>query len=187
MDSPTPIQKTQKRLTEKIMPNWVFNKLVIENATPAFYDYLNNNGFSFRKIIPCEEDIHAQEAAWGTKWDLEESNEVAQELMDDDVADFATAGDAPYNVIEALTLQFPTIKFALHYYGNFFGGTIFATGGLAIDESLSDDEDIKDHALNIFGITNEEEDDEDELPLIPDYITPCLSCQENNLFDVEDE
>lgn len=195
------------------MPNWCANRLTVENATVEFYEYLKANGFSFNKIVPVEQvkqdtglisaaqaieeneqQIDLQVAAWSTKWDLDESEhfEVASQLIENDTVDFDTAWSPPIAVIEALSDMFPTVKFRLDYYepGCWFAGTLFAVGGIGIDEECQDDESLKEFATETFGeefISDEEEVDEDEKLIVNDITTFCLSCQENNLFDPEDE
>ena len=179
------------------MPNWCQNRLSVSNLSDAFIDFLKDNGFSFQAILPIEkvkgieENLVEQEALWGTKWDLDEEEfaQVAFELIENNVVEFNTAYSPPLGVIEALSEQFPEVDFKLDYFevSCWFAGTFFASAGTSIDEPLNDDGDILALAKEVFEYESPEELDEDGVPVLQDdCITPCLSCQENNLFDVED-
>lgn len=165
------------------MPNWCSNKLTVVNATEEFYDFLKDHGFSFQAISPVEEVVAAtssiedeakaneqqlanQVEAWSTKWDLddEEQKQVAFELIENDVVYFNTAWAPPYGVMESLSELFPTVEFKLDYMelGCWFAGTIFAANGMAIDEPINDDDELKTFATEEFDYEWEDpEEDED--------------------------
>lgn len=133
------------------MPNWCENKLSVENVTPEFIEYLKAEGFSFEKMAkpdrPENDDsgfatVSAQADAWGTKWDLSESEqkEVADCLVSDGVATFDTAWSPPIEAINALSKKFPEVKFRLAYYegGVFFWGLCDIEEGHGLVEETSD-------------------------------------------------
>lgn len=157
------------------MPNWCQNKLTVENTTESFIDFIRENGFSFNKIAPVEqvsdneEQLANQVAAWSTKWDLdeEEQKQVAFELIENNVVHFNTAWCPPTAVIEALSEMFPSMDFRLDYFepGCFFAGSIFAGNGISTDETIDEEDEIKEFATEVFGWEwedDEEENDEEE-------------------------
>jgi hypothetical protein len=171
------------------MPNWCDNKLSIENPSAELIEYLKKEGFSFEKMAPPnrpESDengfatVDAQAAAWGTKWDLDESDqkEVADSLIENGVATFDTAWSPPTEAIMALSSLFPEDSFTLAFFesGCWFWGVEFFEDGLASGDSCAsggtpseavdflvkhmgyDEQD----AAEFVGLGDDEEDDESE-------------------------
>ena len=124
------------------MPNWCNNQLTVSGATPELRAYLEENGFSFDKIHPVAEPapdaepmrvIQLQNDAWGTKWDLDEPDQlrVARELLDVGTAYFDTAWSPPIAALEKLSAMFPDDTFGLTYCepgNNFAGNATFNEG-----------------------------------------------------------
>lgn len=157
------------------MPNWVVNKLSINNGTAELVNFLQENGFSFMKIAPYEKvsddskNTDTQIELWSTKWDLEDEfqKSVAEELIVNSEAYFDTASSPPFNAIEKLSEMFPESNFILDYYsgGDWYAGTFRAFAGVGIDEDMEDDDAIKEFAKDVFDeefLSDEEEEDGEE-------------------------
>ena len=134
------------------MPNWCNNQLTVTRATPELRAYLKNHGFSFGKINPLVEPegssedpgvIQLQIDAWGTKWDLDDPDQlrVADELLDTGIVFFDTAWSPPLAALEKLSAMFPNDSFSLTYCepGNHFAGTATFEGGTSHDVPAEDD------------------------------------------------
>ena len=116
------------------MPNWCNNKLTVTNSTPKLVAFLIEHGLSFEAIVKpeCPENdesgcatIGAQTAAWGTKWDLDETEarEAAESLLLSGNCTFDTAWSPPSEAIRALS-ELTGASFLLAYYepGMWFWG-----------------------------------------------------------------
>jgi hypothetical protein len=136
------------------MPNWCDNKITISNSTPAFEDFLKDEGgFSFERMVkpnrPESDEngwgtVSAQNEAWGTKWDLDENDakEVADSLIENNAASFDTAWSPPIEAITALSNMFPDVNFSLTYHEpgvGFYGVADFIDGGCFDEYSDIDD------------------------------------------------
>jgi len=145
------------------MPNWCNNQLTVSGATPELRAYLEENGFSFGKIHPVAEPPPDAEPmrvsqlyidAWGTKWDLDEPDQlrVARELLDVGTAYFDTAWSPPLAALEALSAMFPDDTFGLTYCepGNSFAGNATFEAGTSHDVPADDGEVMK-IASEVFG------------------------------------
>jgi len=144
------------------MPNWCENKLTVDNVTPAFQEFLKEEGgFSFERMVkpnrPESDEagwgtVAAQNAAWGTKWDLDENEarEIADLLADGNDAHFDTAWSPPINAIEALSQMFPEVSFTLYYHeaGMRFYGTADFSEGVCSDDYCNDAKG--EHYLNFL-------------------------------------
>jgi hypothetical protein len=108
------------------MPNWTHNKLTITNSTPKLEEFLKEHGLSFEAIVKPERPenygdgcstIAAQTDAWGTKWDLDETEakETAASLLKNDECIFDTAWSPPSEAIRALS-ELTGASFLLAYY-----------------------------------------------------------------------
>lgn len=163
------------------MPNWCVNRLTVSNKTPEFTAFLKEGGFSFERMAkpnrPESDEvgfatIHSQVDAWGTKWDLSESEakEAAETLLDCDYADFDTAWSPPINAIEALFKMFPEVSFTLSYYepGMCFYGTANFFDGVTSDDcrNVEDKEEYAAFLVEEFGF--DEEDARDQAGLNDD-------------------
>ena len=160
------------------MPNWCQNYLTVTGATPAFRSWLKD-GFSFQRMIPvslpktCRESaddswgrIESCQAAWGTKWDLAESEhcQVADELQETGSASFDTAWSPPLKAIGALSRQFPEVSFQLLYceLGMGYAGIARFQKGECQNESCGDHAGVRQMARDIFGYEEQEEAEEEE-------------------------
>jgi hypothetical protein len=164
------------------MPNWCVNRLTVSNKTPEFTAFLKENGLNFKKIAPPSYPekldnsgcaiINSQIYAWGTKWDLSESEakESAEFIMEYDYADFDTAWSPPINAIEALSKMFPEVSFTLSYYepGMCFYGTANFFDGVTSDDcrNVEDKEEYAAFLVEEFGF--DEEDARDQAGLNDD-------------------
>ena len=132
-------------------------------ATPELRAYLEENGFSFGKINPVAEPAPDAEPmqviqlyidAWGTKWDLDEPDQlrVARELLDVSTAYFDTAWSPPIAALEKLSAMFPDDSFGLTYCepGNSFAGNATFEAGTSHDVPAADDE-VLAIACEVFG------------------------------------
>ena len=149
------------------MPNWCNNKITISNSTPAFEDFLEDEGgFSFERMVkpnrPESDEngwgtVSAQADAWGTKWDLDESDakEVAVMLLDCGMASFDTAWSPPLEAIRALSEMFPEVEFSLAYHeqGCAFYGIADFTEGVCSDScsNIDNHQEYIDFLINEFG------------------------------------
>lgn len=108
------------------MPNWCNNKLTITNSTPKLEAFLKEHGLSFEAIVKPERPendengcatISAQTAAWGTKWDLDETEakETAASLLEKGECFFDTAWSQPSEAIRALS-ELTGASFLLSYF-----------------------------------------------------------------------
>jgi len=145
------------------MPNWCNNQLTVTGATPELRAYLEENGFSFDNIHPVAEPAPSADYlggiqpyidAWGTKWDLDEPDQlrVARELLDVGTAYFDTAWSPPIAALESLSDMFPDDLFSLTYceLGNHFAGTATFDAGTSFDEP-ADDGEVLAIASEVFG------------------------------------
>lgn len=133
------------------MPNWCNNKLTVTNSTPKLEAFLKEHGLSFEAIVKPERPendengfatIGAQNAAWGTKWDLDETEakETAASLLENGECIFDTAWSPPSEAIRALSEQ-TGASFLLAYYepGVWFWGAESIEDGSICEELVSDD------------------------------------------------
>ena len=147
------------------MPNWVNCKLTITNSTPKLEAFLKEHGLSFEAIVKpeCPENdetgcatIGTQTAAWGTKWDLDETEakETAASLLDIDECTFDTAWSPPSEAIRALS-ELTGASFRLAHYepGMWFWGVEDITDGYIQDELSCDQtqEQLKEFLVEYFG------------------------------------
>ena len=152
------------------MPNYCINRLTVSNKTPEFEAFLKEGGFSFERMAkpnrPESDEvgfatIDSQVDAWGTKWDLSESEakEAAETLLDCDYADFDTAWSPPINAIEALSKMFPEVDLTLAYYepGMCFYGTADFYDGMTSDDcrNVEDKEEYAAFLVEEFGYDEE--------------------------------
>ena len=169
------------------MPNWCENQIKISNSTPAFEDFLKDEGgFSFERMVkpnrPESDEngwgtVSAQADAWGTKWDLDENDakEVADTLLRCGMASFDTAWSPPLEAIRALSAMFPEVQFSLAYHEQgcaFYGIAEFIDG--SCEDSCSDINDRQEYvnflvnelgydeydAAECVGLNEEEEQEE---------------------------
>ena len=155
------------------MPNWCDNQLTVTRATPELRAWLGENGFSFEKIHPVAEPVGCPPSgviqpyidAWGTKWDLDEPDQlrVADDLHDVGTAYFGTAWSPPIAALEKLSAMFPDDSFSLTYceLGNSFAGTATFKAGTSYDVP-ADDGEVTKIAAEVFGY------DEPEQPAAPE-------------------
>jgi hypothetical protein len=98
--------------------------------------------------------------AWGTKWDLTESEQrqVATELLETGSSFFDTAWSPPIPAIEALSRQFPEVSFQLDYceLGMFFAGIATFKDGDCHDDCHEEKAGVMKIACDIFGYEDEE-------------------------------
>lgn len=155
------------------MPNWCINKLTVTNSTPKLEEFLKEHGLSFEAIVkpePLEDDetgagtIFAQTAAWGTKWDLSETEaeETAASLLGNGDCIFDTAWSPPSEAIRALS-ELTGASFLLSHYepGMWFWGAEDISEGFISSEFDGDgtQEQFKDFLIEYFDF---EEDDANE-------------------------
>lgn len=152
------------------MPNWCENILTIEDCSPELDQYIQDNGFSFEKILPTPTDLLEGDgwydwrvANWGTKWDLDEreQQEVKEQLLDEHSkykAVFMTAWSPPCQAIAALSKQFPNDRFTLHYleFGMGFAGTAHIHNGISIEDDMEDNDEVNRFAADVFGYDYDE-------------------------------
>lgn len=154
------------------MPNWCENQIKISNSTPAFEDFLKDEGgFSFERMVKPNrpesdengwETVSAQADAWGTKWDLDEetSREVADTLLNHGMASFDTAWSPPIEAIKALSNMFHGVQFDLIYHEpgmGFYGIADFKDG-----EHFDEYSDIEDRQEYFHFLVNELGYDEED-------------------------
>ena len=133
------------------MPNWCNNKLTITKSTPKLEEFLKEHGLSFEAIVkpePVKDDetgagtIFAQTAAWGTKWDLDETEakETAASLLEKGECFFDTAWSPPSEAIRALS-ELTGASFSLAYFepGMWFWGAEDISEGYIQDEVSCDE------------------------------------------------
>lgn len=149
------------------MANWCENKLTITDPTPEFKEFVAD-GLSFDKIIECPFKNPEDSGKWrdwcvdnwGTKWDLNEDDNVT--FAEGDTEFFNTAWSPPVDAILKLSKKFPTMSFKLDYFegGMMFGGEVgMKNGCVELDEEHEDD-DLIQFACDVFGfegLTDEEE------------------------------
>ena len=169
------------------MPNWCNNKLTITNSTPKLEAFLKEHGLSFEAIVKPERPendetgcatIGTQTAAWGTKWDLDETEakETAASLLDIDECIFDTAWSPPSEAIRALS-ELTGASFSLAYFepGMWFWGAEDITDGYIQDEVTCDETQEQLHeflvqymdysaeeATEAVGWDEEDEEEEEE-------------------------
>ena len=155
------------------MPNWCANQLTVTGATPELRAYLKEHGFSFEKIHPVAEPAGCPPSgitqllidAWGTKWDLDEPDQlrVADELLDTGIAYFDTAWSPPLAALEKLSAMFPDASFGLTYCepGMSFAGSAAFKAGTSHDVP-ADDGEVTRIACEVFGYDAPAEDDPTE-------------------------
>ena len=155
------------------MPNWCANQLTVTGATPELCAYLKEHGFSFEKIHPVAEPAGCPPSgitqllidAWGTKWDLDEPDQlrVADELLDTGIAYFDTAWSPPLAALEKLSAMFPDASFGLTYCepGMSFAGSAAFKAGTSHDVP-ADDGEVTRIACEVFGYDAPAEDDPTE-------------------------
>lgn len=132
------------------MPNWCNNKLTVTKSTPKLEEFLKEHRLSFKAIVkpePVEDDetgagtIFAQIAAWGTKWDLDETEakETAASLLETGECKFDTAWSPPSEAIRALS-ELTGASFSLAYFepGMWFWGVEDISEGYIQDEVSCD-------------------------------------------------
>ena len=155
------------------MPNWCNNKLTVTNSTPKLEEFLKEHGLSFEAIVkpePIKDDetgagtVFAQAAAWGTKWDLSETEakETAASLLETGECKFDTAWSPPSEAIRALS-ELTGASFLLAYYelGMWFWGAEDISEGFIYPEFDSNEtqEQLKDFLVEYFDY---DEDDANE-------------------------
>ena len=98
--------------------------------------------------------------AWGTKWDLDEPDQlrVADELLDTGITYFDTAWSPPIAAVEKLSAMFPDDSFGLTYCepGNSFAGTATFNAGTS-DDIPASDEEVTRIACEVFGYDEPDE------------------------------
>lgn len=164
------------------MPNWCNNKLTVTNSTPKLEAFLKEHGLSFEAIVKPERSendengwatIAAQSAAWGTKWDLDETEakETAASLLENGECIFDTAWSPPSEAIRALSEQ-TGASFLLAYYepGVWFWGAESIEDGGIYEEVVSNEtqEQLHEFLVQYMDYSTEEAteavgwDEEDE-------------------------
>lgn len=164
------------------MPNWANCKLTVTNSTPKLEEFLKEHGLSFEAIVkpePIENDkdgsgtIFAQTAAWGTKWDLSETEakETAASLLSTGHCNFDTAWSPPSEAIRALS-ELTGASFLLAYYepGMWFWGAESIEDGSIYEEVVSNEtqEQLHEFLVQYMDYSTEEAteavgwDEEDE-------------------------
>jgi hypothetical protein len=155
------------------MPNWCQNQLTVTGATPELRAWLED-GFSFQRMKPVHQPetnesspgdrwslSEAQCSAWGTKWDLDETEqaEAASELLDCGNTWFDTAWTPPLEALSALSARFPDETFVLDYHepGNGFAGRATFEGGGCDDESTEEPAEVSRIARETFGMDWDED------------------------------
>lgn len=174
------------------MPNWTHNKLTITNSTPKLEEFLKEHGLSFEAIVKPERPenygdgcstIAAQTDAWGTKWDLDETEakETAASLLENDECIFDTAWSPPSEAIRALS-ELTGASFLLAYYepGCWFWGVEDISEGSISSEFDGDEtqEQFKDFLMKYFDYDeddanetvgwDEEEEEQDQVERLKD-------------------
>lgn len=169
------------------MPNYCFNKLTVTNSTPKLEAFLIEHGLSFEAIAKPERPendetgcatIDAQVAAWGTKWDLDETEakETAESLLLSGNCTFDTAWSPPSEAIRVLS-ELTGASFSLAYFepGCWFWGAEDITDGYIQDEVTCDETQEQLHeflvqymdystedAAEAVGWDEEDEEEEEE-------------------------
>lgn len=156
------------------MPNWVNCKLTIIKSTPKLEAFLKEHGLSFEAIVKPERPendetgcstIAAQTDAWGTKWDLNETEakETAASLLENDECIFDTAWSPPSEAIRALS-ELTGASFLLAYYepGMWFWGAESIEDGYIETESTSENETKEEAAKFLVNYLGYAEDDANE-------------------------
>lgn len=95
---------------------------------------------------------------WGTKWNACE----ADWSLDDGMLVFQTAWSAPFPVIEALAQKYPDLEFTHRWADEDIGNNC---GQMWYSEGTGSDIDVEDErafAMDIWGYTEDDFDDEDE-------------------------
>jgi hypothetical protein len=172
------------------MPNWCFNKLTVTESTPKLEAFLKEHGLSFEAIVkpklPEDDEngwgtVSAQNAAWGTKWDLppQEAREVGNSLLNGGGCSFDTAWSPPSEAIRVLS-EITDACFELTFYEPgcwFWGKELIEDGDIygEIDSSSGSKEelkeflveemgyDIEDAQEEVFGLEEEEEEEEEDV------------------------
>lgn len=156
------------------MPNWCVNKLTVTNSTPKLEAFLKEHGLSFEAIVKPnrpendENDfgtIGAQDAAWGTKWDLtpEDATQSAQDLLNCGACGFDTAWSPPSEAIRVLSEQ-TGASFVLAFYepGLWFWGAESIEDGY-IETTLTSENETKEEAAKfLVNYLGYDEDDANE-------------------------
>lgn len=132
------------------MPNYCQNNLRLFTPTEALMQFICKHHLSFAAMLPVEEDTNdARWDAWGTKWDMTESEaeEAASQLEACHETYFDTAWSPPSRALHALSKMFPTDIFQLVWYepGNRCAGSIVYAGGLMHDLDADGDDDLFNH------------------------------------------
>lgn len=169
------------------MPNWCSNHVIVEGSkdevlalldiASAGYDEDNNkNVFSFNNILPTPEEVLRDDNNgwhswrinnWGTKWDVEQSNDIMSGLVDGGVEGnmvfelyYETAWSPAVAFWGNVAKKFPSLKVTNEFFeeGNSFIGQVFISDGQVV-EDISRDIQPRDYVE--AGAVLDEDDDVD--------------------------
>lgn len=126
------------------MPNWCFNSLSINSLLPqerdSIAEALQQDEF-LQTFAPLTDDENGVDA-WGTKWDVCDSNVSAEDDTID--AHFQTAWSPPVDGLLTISKQFPNAQFRIRYdeAGVAFCGVSVIKNGVHEQEHYTDYNDI---------------------------------------------
>lgn len=131
------------------MPNWCQNVLTIENMDPEFMDIIREKGFSFKVFVPIDETNSTESQLddavyhWGTKWDVDNGEHLAEELLQGRDVSFETAWSPPVDFLNRLFERFPNMSIILRYLeeGMGFCGWAGVDNGTFVDRCIDYSED----------------------------------------------
>ena len=136
-------------------------KEMIKTGTEMNWDKLYEDGKQYifnRENYGCYTWYEWCCRHWGTKWNACE----ADWSLDDGMLVFQTAWSAPFPVIEALAQKYPDLEFTHRWADEDIGNNC---GEMWYSEGCGSDIDIGDErtfAMNVWGYTEDDFDDEDE-------------------------
>ena len=152
------------------MPNWCQNSLSINSLLPqqrdSIADALEKDEF-LRTFAPLT-DGETGVDAWGTKWDVCDSDVYAEE--DTINAYFQTAWSPPVDGLLAISKQFPDAQFRIRYDepGVAFCGVSVIKNGVHEEEHYAD-------YLDIEGIEELDEDADDHYEVRENIVEEWLN------------
>ena len=121
------------------MPNWCNNTLTVTGPESAVEDFraastTDGDHLSFNRLVPVPQDddrLGTATRRWGTKWDLEGSDEIVFDQPGAVGWRFNTAWSPPTEWLLAAAKQFPDVTFVLEYDegGCDFAGRLTIAGG----------------------------------------------------------
>ena len=148
------------------MPNWCENILTIEDCSPELDQYLQDNGFSFEKMIPTPPELLDGDgwydwrvANWGTKWDVGGEGLEAELINETTVQlSFDSAWNPPlyfYQHLEenhGFTVTASWFEGGMGFAGEFYDGEMQHYEWSNLEEAK---EVIPEHIEDQYGIIDE--------------------------------